>query len=270
MHAAGILSRGILPLVSEAPPAGPPDTELILNAVATRYGPPLFCFFFGSHAFGRGDAGSDIDLIVVLSRVANAYRETFSSDGYLFDAHVHDPETLHYMMRMEQRAGVAILAGEIDEARVLPASCEVAVKLKEVARGIMAAGSPLPQNWDGQRRYLTAVLSDVERCADQDERWVLAMGLYFRIMELFLRRHGKLLSGPGRHLARSAKTFDALFFDRAQAAIACVFREGSPSALIGLAREVLDLIGGPLTTGFRQDFPETFRLPLPSDSPERR
>jgi len=240
----------------------PPDSQMILNAVAGRYGHPLFCFFFGSHASGKGDAGSDVDLIAVLSRVDNAYRETFSSDGFLFDVQVHDPETLHYMMRMEQQNGVAILAGEVDEARVLPKGSDAALKLKEVAHRIMASGSPLPRNWDVQRRYLSSVLSDLERCTDVDEQQVLAMSLYFRMMELYLRRHGQLLAGPGRHLVRSVRRFDASFCDRAQAALARLFREGSSSMLIDVGRDVLDLIGGPLTTGFRMDYPKEFRLPL--------
>jgi hypothetical protein len=253
----------MLPLVIDAPHTDPPDPQMILNTVAARYGQPFFCFFFGSHAFGRGDAGSDIDLIVVLSRVENAYRETFSSNGFLFDAQVHDPETLHYVMRLEQRNGVAVLASEVDQARVLPESCDPALTLKEVARGILASGPPPPPTWDAPRRYLSALISDLERSADADERWMMAMDLYVRIMDLFLRHHGQLLAGPGRHLVRSVRTFDALFFDRAQTALARLFRDGSVSPLIGVAREVLDLIGGPLTAGFRQDYPEKFRLPLP-------
>lgn len=253
----------MLPLVIATPRTDPPDPQMILDTVAARYGPPLFCFFFGSHAFGRGDAGSDIDVIVVMSKVENAYRETFLANGFLFDAQVHDPETLHYVMRIEQRTGVGLLAGEVDQARVLPESCEPASALKEVARAILASAPPLPTTWDTPRRYVSALISDLERSTDADERWMMAMDLYIRSLELFLRHHGRWLHGPGRHLVRSVKTFDALFFDRAQNALSLLFRDGSPSALIGVAREVLDLIGGPLTAGYRQDYPEKFRLPLP-------
>lgn len=258
-----ILPRGILRPVLSTSHVEPPDPRLILDAVAERYGHPLFCYFFGSHASGKGDAGSDVDLIVVLGRVDNAYRATFSSNGFLFDVQVHDPETLHYMMRMEQQNGIAILAGEVDEARVLPNSSDAAVKLKEVAHDIMASGSPLPGNWDVQRRYLSSLLSDLERCADSDERWILGMSVYFRMMELYLRRHGRYLAGPGLHLLRAVRTFDASFCDRAQAALGRLFREGSSSMLVDVGREVLDLIGGPLTAGFRMDYPKEFRLPLP-------
>jgi len=240
----------------------PPDVRLILENLSARYGPPLFCFFFGSHAFGRGDAGSDIDVIVVMGRVANAYRETFLSNGFLFDVHVHDPETLHFMMRSEQKNGFAILAGKVDQARVLPEPSEVASKLKEVARQVIASGPPPPQNWDAPRRYVTAVLSDLERCADTNEQWIIAMDLYIKIMDIFLRRHAQF-AGQGRYLVQSVKNFDAVFFDRTQTALARLFRDGSASPLIQLAREMLDLIGGPLTAGYRQDYPEKFRMPLP-------
>jgi hypothetical protein len=253
----------MLSLVIDPPHTDSPDTQMILDTVAARYGQPFFCFFFGSHAFGRGDAGSDIDLIVVLRRVENAYRETFSANGFLFDAQVHDPETLHYVMRLEQRSGVGVLAGEVDQARVLPEDCDPALTLKEVARGILASGPPPPPTWDAPRRYLSALISDLERSADADERSMMAQELYVRILDLFLRRNGQLLFGPGRHRVRSVRTFDAPFFDRAQTALAQLFRDGSLSPLIDVAREVLDLIGGPLTTGFRMDYPKNFRVPLP-------
>lgn len=240
----------------------PPEPQLILDTVSARYGQPLFCFFFGSHALGRGDAGSDIDVIVVLGRVGNAYRETFSANGFLFDAHVYDPETLHSMIRAEQKKGLCILAGKVDQARVLPEPCELASKLKEVARQVIGSGPPSPPNWDRPRRVMTAVLSDLERCADADEQRMIAMELYVKVLDLFLRCHGQF-AGQGRYLVRSVKTFDAVFFDRAQTALMRLFRDGAVSPLIQLAREVLDLIGGPLTAGYRQDYPEKFRLPLP-------
>lgn len=239
-----------------------PDPQMILAMLTERYGQPSFCFFFGSHAFDRGDADSDIDVIVVLSRVVHAYRETFSSNGFLFDAHVHDPETLHFMMRLEQKDGLAILAGEVDQARVLPQPCELASKLKEAARQIIALGAASPPTWNWFRRYFSSVLSDLERCADADEQWIMAMELYIKTMEIFLRCQGQLLHGQGRYLVRSVKQFDAAFFNRAQTAWAQLFQGGSVSSLILVTREVLDLIGGPLIAGYRQDYPETFRLPL--------
>lgn len=243
-------------------PANSPDPQLILAALAERYEQPFFCFFFGSHAFDRGDAGSDIDVIVVLSTVVHAYRETFTSNGFLFDAQVHDPETLHFMMRWEQKNGLAILAGEVDQARVLPQPCELSSKLKEAARQVMALGAAPPPSWNWFRRYFSSVLSDLERCADANEQWIMAMDLYLKTMEIFLRCQGQLLEGQGRYLVRSVKKLDAAFFDRAQIALARLFQDGSVSPLILVAREVLDRIGGPLTAGYRQDYPENFRLPL--------
>jgi hypothetical protein len=240
----------------------PPDPQLILDTVAARYGQPLFCFFFGSHSFGRGDAGSDVDVIVVLERVGNAYRETFSAHGFLFDAHVYDPETLHATMRSEQKNGFAILAGKIDQARVLPAPCELAAKLQAIARHVLRSGPARPPDWDRPRRVMSALLSDLERCADADEQRVIAMDLYMKVLDLYLRCHGQF-AGQGRYMIRAVKAFDAAFFERAQSALARVFGEGAVSPLTGLGREVLDLIGGPLTAGYRQDYPEKLRLPVP-------
>jgi len=236
---------------------------MIWETVSARHPEASFCFFFGSRAFGRGDAASDVDVIVVLPRVANAYRETFSANGFLFDAHVHDPETLHFLMRMEQRNGLAMLAGEVDQARVLPQPCEVSSRLKEIARQLLDAGAPPPSSWTAPRRYFTSVSSDLERSADEDERRILAMELYPKLLETFLRSRGQLLDGQGRYLVRAVRKLDPAFFERARHAMAQCFGEGSVPPLLALTREVLDLIGGPLVDGYRQDFPPTFRLPLP-------
>lgn len=243
-------------------PINPPDPQLILDVLSARYDQPFFCFFFGSHAFGRGDVDSDIDVIVVLSNVANAYRETFSSNGFLFDANVHDPETLHFLMRSEQRNSFAIMASKVDQARVLPEPCELSSMLKEVARQVLDSGPPPPQNWDVPRRYLTAFASDLERCADAHEQQIIAMDLYMKIMDVFMRSHGQF-PFQGRYLVRAVKSFDTAFFDRAQSAVARLFQDGSVSPMIQVTREVLDLIGGPLTGGYRQDYSAKCRLPLP-------
>ena len=240
----------------------PPSHQFILDTVSERYGEPSFCFFFGSHAFGCGDADSDIDVIVVMNDLTHAYRERFSSNGFVFDALVHDPETLHAMMRSEHKHGVAVLTAKVDQSLVLPQPCEVASKLKEVARGLLSSGPPREEKWDLPRRYVTAVLSDIERCADRDERRMMAMDLYVSMIDIFLRRHGQF-SNRGRYLVKAVKGFDAAFFDRAQTALAALFQNDSLSPLIQLAREVLESIGGTLDHGYREDYPGKLRSPLP-------
>lgn len=239
----------------------PPSHQFILDTVSERYGEPSFCFFFGSHAFGCGDADSDVDVIVVMNHLAHAYSERFSSDGFLFDAHVHDAETLHAMMRAENKRGLAMLTAKVDQSLVLPQPCEIASKLKEVARGLLHSGPPRPEKWDLPRRYMTAVLSDIGRCADRDERRMMAMDLYECIIDTFLRSHGQF-ANRGRYLVRELKRFDAAFSDRAQAALVAVFQDDSFSPLMQLAREVLEPIGGTLDHGYREDYPEKLRSPL--------
>lgn len=239
----------------------PPSHQFILDTVSERYGEPSFCFFFGSHAFGCGDADSDIDVIVVMNHLAHAYSERFSSNGFLFDAHVHDPETLHAMMAAENKRGLAILTPKVDQSLVLPQPCELASKLKEVALGLLRSGPPRPEKWDLPRRYMTAVLSDIGRCADRDERRMMAMDLYECIIDTFLRSQGQF-SNRGRYLVREVKRFDAAFSDRAQAALVAVFQDDSLSPLTQLAREVLEPIGGTLDHGYREDYSGKLRSPL--------
>ncbi len=238
----------------------PPTHEFILETVSARYGRPAFVFFFGSHAFGRGHAGSDVDVIVVLRQISHGFRETFSSGGFLFDAQVHDPETLHCMMRSEYANGFAVYAKKIDEALALPEPTELSSKLKDVARQILASAPP--KRWDMLRHHMSAILSDLERCADLDESQFLAMHLYAMSLDMFLRSRGQFCQ-QGAYLVRSVKDLDAAFFGRAQAAVERLFQERSPRPLMEVARECLDSVGGTLEAGYRENYPATFRLALP-------
>jgi predicted nucleotidyltransferase len=239
-----------------------PSLQFVHDAVSHRYGQPLFCYFFGSHALGRGDAASDIDVIVVLSKVDQAYRETFTANGFLLDVSVHDSETLHFMMRAEYDRGLAILSGKVDQSLVLPEPSALSSRLKEIARRMLESG-PAPQtNWDTPRRYITAALSDLERCGDPDEQQMMAMDVFVKIIDIFMRCN-RQFSGQDRYLIRSAKQFDAVFFEQARLALARVFEHGSVSSLMHLSRDVLNRIGGTLDAGYRQNYPKEFRLPLP-------
>src|SRR5258708_19612440 len=110
-----------------------------------------------------------------MNHLAHAYSERFSSNGFLFDAHVHDPETLHAMMGAENKRGLAVLTPKVDQSLVLPQPCELASKLKEVARGLLRSGPPRPEKWDLPSRYITAVLSGRARSPDPHHRRMIAM-----------------------------------------------------------------------------------------------
>ena len=165
------------------------------------------------------------------------------------------------MMGAESQRGFAILTAKVDQSLVLPQPCELASKLKEVARGLLRSGPPRPGKWDLPRRYMTAVLSDIGRCTDRDERRMMAMDLYGCIVDTFLRSHGQF-SNRGRYLVREVKKFDAAFSDRAQAALVAAFQDDSVSPLVQLAREVLEPIGGTLNQGYREDYSDKLRSPL--------
>lgn len=146
---------------------------------------------------------------------------------------------------------------------MLPRSCELSDALRAIARGILDAGAAPPANWNAQRRYFTSIASDLERCRDAEEQRVMAMDLYLRTMEIAVRSHGRLLDGQPRYLVRALRKLDPAFFERARTALEELFRDGAAAPLVAVAREVLDSIGGPLASNYRQDFPPTFRLPLP-------
>jgi predicted nucleotidyltransferase len=71
-------------------------TDVVNRIRSERYGDADVVFLAGSIVRGEGSLFSDLDLVVVYTRLACAYRESFRFAGYPVEAFVHDPETLEY------------------------------------------------------------------------------------------------------------------------------------------------------------------------------
>jgi hypothetical protein len=64
-----------------------------------RYPHAQALYWAGSVAKGEGISHSDLDVVVVVEHLPNAYRETFLIEGWPVDAFIHDLETLNYFFQ---------------------------------------------------------------------------------------------------------------------------------------------------------------------------
>lgn len=240
----------------------PPPTRAVLrDAVHSRCKNILFALLCGSHAKSAGKPNSDVDILVVVGKVASARRELFHFQGYLFDLHVHDAETLAFVLSTERRAGPVALLSMVVEGIPLGASAPIYEDLLAFAKASLIEG-PSDPNWILLRHQMTETHSDLCDCVDQEERKLLAMDLYKQIINLHLLTHN-IFPCRDRNIVRTLRTHDQGLADRLSGALAIVFSHDDSVELTSLAIEVLEGAGGPLSAGFSFSFPTHFRAPLP-------
>lgn len=79
------------------------DIQQFASEIARRFQPHRV-ILFGSHAYGEPDAGSDVDILVVMPHEGNpidqasAIRRALDFPGFAFDLIVRDPETLRWRL----------------------------------------------------------------------------------------------------------------------------------------------------------------------------
>lgn len=221
----------------------------------------MFSVLCGSHAKGAGRPNSDVDILVVVGKMPSARRELFHLDGYLFDLHVHDPETLAFTLNTERRAGPVALLSMVVEGIPIGACEPIYDDFLAFARTCLAEG-PSDPNWIMLRHQLTETRSDLCDCADHEERKLLAMDLYKQIINVHLLSH-KIFPCRDRNIVRTLRTYNPGLAERLSSALASVFSHYDSAELTTIAIEVLERTGGPLSNGFSFSFPAHFRAPFP-------
>lgn len=220
-------------------------------------------FAAGSIVRGEGTPYSDLDLVVVYSRLPCAYRESFRHDGYPVEAFIHDLETLEYFFdQLDRPSGVPSLPQMVFEGIELPAATDLSRALKQRAAALIAAGPPpLDAEAEARSRYLVSdLLDDLRAPRSHDELMATGGQLYDRLADYHLRRLGHW-SGKGKALPRALQRVDRDLCVRYCRSFDKLFRLDDASEVIALAEELLRPAGGPLFDGFRSDAPAAWRKP---------
>jgi hypothetical protein len=232
------------------------------NAIRSeRYPDAAAVLVAGSIVRGEATAYSDLDLVVVYARLACAYRESFTRDGYPVEAFVHDPETLAYFFfEVDRPAGIPSLPQMVMEGIEIPAPNELTRAVKQMAASLIAAGPP-PLDEESERRVrygVTDLVDDLRDTRSHDERIGTGSQLFEQLADYHLRRLG-LWSARGKAIPRALRRVDAGLCERYCRSFDSLFKGGDASAVIRLAEDLLRPAGGLLFEGYRSDAPPGWR-----------
>ncbi len=241
------------------------NDELVALASAIhseRYADAQVIFLAGSLVRGQGTSTSDLDLVVVFTRVDNAYRESFEFRSRLVESFVHDPETLSYFFSRAKQFGVPILQTMVSEGIEIPSSSAFSRSLKGLADRLIAEG---PTPWsnadiDASRYAITNLIDDLRDPRSRAEQTATAIALYTALSTHYLRRRG-LWSAKDKAIPRELLRVDSDFAKAFEHAFEALFREGNSAKVIGLTEEVLAHDGGWLFDGYKLPAPPEWRTP---------
>lgn len=229
--------------------------------LAEKYPKARVAFLAGSALRGEHTETSDLDLVVIFDRLAQAYRESFVSCGWPVEAFVHDPQTLRYFFyEVDRPTGVPSLPTMVWEGLELPRRNELSASLKQLAQTVLDAGPPPWSEKDVQisRYVITDLVEDMRAPRSRNELAATATRLYPLLAEHYLRSR-QLWSARGksipRHLSSISAEFGAAFCESFRA----VFEEASAAKVIPLCEEVLRPSGGWLFDGHILHAPESWR-----------
>lgn len=213
----------------------------------------------GSVIRGQGTAFSDLDVVVVYSRVDHAWRESFTHAGWPVEAFVHDPETLRYFYS-DVDGGVPSLAAMVSEGLEVPGPTAFSAALKTEACAVLAAGPPCWNEHDLRKaRYgISDLCDDLRGSSVLAELRAIGGRLYPELANFWMRAHGHW-GASGKTIPRRLAVLDASLSARFEQAFGGLLAAGDPTGVLSLAEELLAPFGGHYFDGYRMDAPTHFR-----------
>lgn len=237
--------------------------KLADEALASRYPDADSAFVAGSFMRGEGSATSDIDLVVLHSSLAQAYRESFIFQGIPVETFVHDPETLSWFLEQDRKDGRPALTGMLIEGVLIGPRQDTGRDFKKRASQMFAEGPPsLDTNAIERLRYaITDKLDDLEIDRTAAERIAIGAALYPLLVELALRGSGRW-NGSGKWHARLLNQMDVSVARQVETAFLNLYDGSDTQAVLRLADKVLKQHGGRLFAGYHSDAPADWRSPF--------
>ena len=244
-----------------APTVLRPDAEHIRAAcrlVADRYPEALAAVLGGSGARGLTTPTSDLDLAVLLPDDGTDHRRTLRHDGRVAEVFLHTRAGLREIFASDRGTRRATMLFIYAESVPLHDPHGHAAALRAQARSLLAAGpDPLTAAERDSGRYaLTDLLEDLHDTAcpgsDRFEQLAIAERVLGQSAHL-LTAHRRAWNGAGKWLPRRLLAADPVLGEALLRGHLAVAEQADPMPLAGAARDVLDLLGGPLREGYVQN-----------------
>jgi len=219
----------------------PECIRLVRRVLRQRHSDLLGCVLFGSWKRDTANAGSDIDVVVLVESMPRPFQERVCVGGWLFDLFVFDAASLHATIRAQlskrhAHMALALLSGEIlmDRQRILEQ------ETRHAAEGLGAL--PAFSEWRTLRLALTSLIRDVEFGTPGPTHTASCTGLYQASARCW-----HLLScgwqGTIKHTVSKMCEDDAAYAERFDAALRSAL-DGRVAPLLDIARDLLQRIGG--------------------------
>jgi hypothetical protein len=237
--------------------------EVAVEVLAAHYPDADSAFVAGSLTRGQGSSSSDIDLVVLHSSLAQAYRESFIFQDIPVETFVHDPETLSWFLDQDHKDGRPAMIGMLMEGVLIGPRQDIGRDFKKRALQMFAKGPP-PLNTDAidRLRYaITDKLDDLETDRTPGERIAIGSALYPLLAELALRGSIRW-NGSGKWLARLLNQMDVSVARQVETAFLSLYDGSDTQAVLRLAENLLEMHGGRLFSGYYSDAPADWRSPF--------
>ncbi|EJT04790.1 nucleotidyltransferase domain-containing protein [Rhizobium sp. CCGE 510] len=225
------------------------------RCVASRFAGAAFAYVAGSLMRGDGTAFSDIDLVVVFPSLERAWRESFTEDGFLVEAFVHDEQTLAHYLHADAESGCPVMVTMVATGSIVGPDFDSAHIVQAKAANMLAAGpKPLAgASYEMLRYHVTDLADDLRGSRRPEEIAAIAAQLYQKLADLILLGRGAW-TGRGKWAPRLIRELNAelaIEFDAAFRLAA----GGDAARFLALADCELGLHGGRYFEGFRQQAP---------------
>ncbi len=211
----------------------------------------------GSRAHGKARKDSDVDLIIIFDHLANARKECFRSENFLYDVQMHDPETLAFLLNAERRCGPISLTTMLLNCRVLRDDLLLAPKYVEFAKSTLHNG-PTDPNWPLLRYQLQELCYTLENSVSEEQKLVAEARLFEHIIIVALFRIKRFPSNRVEDI-QMLKTTSPEFTEKLLISFKNVL-SSEWNQLSALGWKVLAQCGGPVVDGLSFSYPSNFRL----------
>jgi hypothetical protein len=242
----------------------PPPTHVAEKLWRDRFSGALAIFCAGSVVRGEQTPHSDLDIVVLLDSVPNAWRESMVVDAWPVELFVHDLETLAHFVQEDCEHRRPSLPDMIANAVVVPRPSSLSDRVQAWARAILQRPPHSSQAaLDDNRYFISDLLDDLRDQRPRPELVAIASRLYEQLGSFLLSSHDRW-SGAGKHLPRRLLDLDPSLAQAFHRAFDALFIDSDPQPLISFTERVLEPFGGPLFDGYRRDAPATARGARPN------
>jgi hypothetical protein len=223
---------------------------------------PNYQVAFVAGSFNRDEetATSDIDLVVVLPSVEQAWRESLVYEGWPIEVLIHDEETLKYFFyEVDGKDGIPVLPSMVVEGPSIPANSPLSEKLKDLATTVINNGpTKLSDDEKKNLRYTVSDILDDLRAPRTTFEGMVLVGKLHGVLAFFMLRSKNTWGASAKHIPRRLKKLCPDFYTEWESAFTQGFR-GNFAPVIQLTEKVLSENGGYLFDGYHSLAPKEWR-----------